>query len=132
MSAIEAIVLDAPSVTVAGVTVQHNTEKWRVCTNRHPECNGNSWGWIEGAPGHVCWSNSKRFNSTAAGEMVKAHHEWLEQQKSPAVRLVESRARWTAAKAAYEKASEVMAACDADLIACAAAAHPLPKDRPND
>ena len=29
---------------------------WEVKKNAHPNCNMSPWGWIEGAPGHICWS----------------------------------------------------------------------------
>lgn len=33
---------------------------WRIATNRHPECSGRSWGWIEGPRPHWTWSDDKR------------------------------------------------------------------------
>ena len=99
-----AVMEAAPSVTVAGKTVLHNTAPWRVATNRHPETNGDAWGWVEGAPGHVCWSNSTAFNRAAAQEMVAAHERWLEDQKSMSIRLVEARARYSKAKLEHDLA----------------------------
>ena len=31
---------------------------WDSKTNRHPECNGEPWGWISGASGNITWSGS--------------------------------------------------------------------------
>jgi hypothetical protein len=48
---------------------------WRVETNRHPTCSGNTWGWIEGAPGNVCWSNDTGAKLTKAdAERLVAEH----------------------------------------------------------
>jgi hypothetical protein len=99
-----AVLDDAPSVTVRGVTVPHNTREWRVATNRHPCTGGAAWGWIEGAPGNVCWSNEKNFNREAAGQMVAAHSQWLEDQKPLSIRLVEARERYMRAKATHDNA----------------------------
>lgn len=103
---VEAVMDAAPSVTVAGVTVTHNTKPWSVETNRHPKTSGRSWGWIEGAPGNVCWSDDKKFNRQAAGEMVSVHAIWLEDQKPISIRLVEARERYAKAKSPHEAARE--------------------------
>ena len=29
---------------------------WQEKTNRHPQCNGEPWGWISGAAGNITWS----------------------------------------------------------------------------
>jgi len=99
-----AVLDDAPSVTVRGVTVPHNTREWRVATNRHPSTGGSAWGWIEGAPGNVCWSNDRVFDRAAAVEMVAAHSQWLEDQKPVSIRLVEARERYMRAKATHDNA----------------------------
>lgn len=31
---------------------------WAEKTNRHPQCNGDPWGWISGASGNITWSGS--------------------------------------------------------------------------
>lgn len=106
------------SITVAGVTVLHNSMKWKKCTNRHPTTSGNAWGWIEHAPGNVTWSNDHvdGFNGAAASQMVTEHNQWLEDMKSPALKLLEARERFqqlhqncehlkTAAMEAFAKAS---------------------------
>lgn len=107
-----------PSVTMEGVTIRHNTARWEVKTNRHPETDGARWGWIEGAPGNVCWSNSQRFNSAAAGEAVKLHHEWLEAQKSPDVRYIEAKEREAKAQAEYNEAKRKLETATQKLEAC--------------
>lgn len=99
-----AVMEEAPSVSVAGVTVLHNSLGWRVCTNRHSNTDGTSWGWIEGAPGNVCWSGNKKFNRAAAEEMVMAHAQWLEDQKPLSIKLVEARQRYAKAKATHDSA----------------------------
>jgi len=120
-------VLDAaPSVTVKGVTVLHNTAQWHVCTNRHRQTQGGCWGWIEGAPGNVCWGDGAAFDKDAAYEVVRLHREWLEDQKPVAIKLVEAREAYAAAKkthdtyeAAYQKARKVLDECESRIAALA-------------
>src|SRR5688500_10258470 len=109
MSAVGSVGLPAyeeavESVSVAETTVERNAASWRVATNRHPSADGTAWGWIDGAPGNVCWSDNKRFNRAAAGEMVKAHNQWLEDQKPLSIRLIEARQRRRIAKGEYDTA----------------------------
>lgn len=68
----------------SGFELTHNMLPWRVCKSRHPSLQGRDWGWIENAPGNVCWSNdaSGRFNKAAACEAVDVHNKWLAQQKA--------------------------------------------------
>lgn len=115
--AVQAVLDAAPSVTVCGVTVLHNAGPWRVATNRHPETNGRAWGWIEGAPGHPCWSDSKAFNRAAAGQMVAEHDRWLEEQKPLSIRLVEAREQYAAAKRKYDETASAHDKAEAALIA---------------
>lgn len=122
---------DAPSVTVRGVTVTHNTREWSVATNRHPCTGGAAWGWIEGAPGNVCWSNEESFNREAAGQMVAAHSQWLEDQKPLSIRLVEARERYMRAKvthdnalAAYSKAYDYLIEAEDSLAVLAREVQP--------
>lgn len=123
-----AVLDEAPSVSVAGVTVMHNAAPWRVATNRHPTIYGRAWGWIEGAPGNVCWSDDETFNRAAAASMVTAHAQWLEDQKPLSIRLVEARERYVSAKQehdhrlkAYEAARTLLAAAEDRLSALARA-----------
>ena len=43
-------------------------------TNRHPNCDGSSCGWIDGCTLNICWSDNKSFNSKKAGELVKEYN----------------------------------------------------------
>lgn len=116
--------LDPPkldTITVAGVTVPHNSRKWHVCTNRHPTAAGRAWGWIEGVGDQVCWSNDRGdggFNSAAAGEMAAAHNQWLEDMKSQALKILESRERYVVLHRNYmrlqESANEALAKAQAE------------------
>lgn len=115
--AVQEILDAAPSVTVCGVTVPHNTVPWRVAINKHPELNGDSWGWIDGAPGNVCWSNSKAFNAKAAGQMVAEHAQWLEDQKPLSIRLVEAREQYAVVKRKYDETALAHDKAKAALIA---------------
>ena len=82
------------SLTVAGRTLLHTTDRWRTARNKHPNTNGTDWGWIEGAAGgDNTWSDDKRFNRKAAEEMCQAHNQWLEDQKPVAIRLIEANDR---------------------------------------
>ena len=82
--------MERPTVTHAGLTLQHNAVAWQVKTNRHTNTNGTEWGWIEGPTGNICWSNNKPFNRAAAGEITRLHNEWLEAQKPLSIRLIEA------------------------------------------
>ena len=95
------------TITVAGRTVEHNTVPWSVETNRHKTTLGNYWGWVEGAPGNVCWSNDGgAFNSAAARELVKQHNEWLASKKHPDILYIEAVQRLRRAEEAYNAAKE--------------------------
>lgn len=102
--------------------VPHNTIPWRVCTNRHTSTAGNSWGWIEGAPGNICWSNDNAsFNRHKAGEVVAAHNQWLEEQKPIHLRIIEASEKVQRAQAEYDEAEKSAASrleqlADAKLI----------------
>lgn len=63
-----------------GQPIHHNSRKWEVRTNAHPNCNGTSWGWIEGTTKNICWSNDKSFNHSKALEVARLHNEWLTSQ----------------------------------------------------
>jgi hypothetical protein len=49
-------------------------KKLTVETNRHPNCDGSSWGWIEGCSKNICWSNNKKFNKEKAIQLVKRYN----------------------------------------------------------
>jgi hypothetical protein len=124
---------EIPSITVAGVTIEHNTQPWRVAKNRHSNIDGTDWGWIEGAPGHVCWSDNERFNREAAREAVKLHNDWLEDQKPTLVKLIEATERnrkiarrFNEAKAVYEKLQAELEESDREVIRLSLKASPEP------
>lgn len=75
--------------------MEHNSQRWRVATNRHTNTDGTAWGWIEGTRPEVFWSNAYCSNLTReqAGTMVAEHNAWLEAQRPMAVRLLEARER---------------------------------------
>jgi hypothetical protein len=115
-------VADEPVVEVSGTTVKHNAVKWRTAKNRHSNTDGTDWGWIEGAPGNVCWSNNSKFNRASAEKMAGIHNQWLEDQKPLSIKLIEARerragaaGRFDHAKSNFEDASAELARCDAAL-----------------
>lgn len=93
-------------IQVGGKTIEHNAVQWRVCTNRHPETSGREWGWIEGSPGDITWSNNHDtgFNRLAAEKAVQMHNQWLEEQKPLAIKLIEQREKVKRLSAEYDKA----------------------------
>lgn len=110
-----------PTIRCGGQDVPHNTQRWEVKTNRHPTTNGRSWGWIEGAPGNVCWSNdSSSFDYPKACEVTYLHNQWLEEQKPISLRLIEANKRATAARKLAESARKEADKRNADLDAALA------------
>lgn len=75
--------------------MEHNSQPWRVATNRHTNTDGTAWGWIDGTQPQVYWSNKRGSELTReqAGKMVAEHNAWLEAQRPMAVRLLEARER---------------------------------------
>ncbi len=67
-------------VKLGDTKIAHNELVWRSCTNRHTTTYGNSWGWIENAPGNICWSNDpkEKLNRQQSQALVSAHNKWLE------------------------------------------------------
>jgi len=113
------VVVTNESVTVAGKTVLHNEHPWRTATNRHTNANGSSWGWIDQAPGNVCWSDNEAFNSAAASAMVRAHNQWLEDQQPLSIKIIKAKREYETAKAEldsvrgkYEAASKRLSAAE--------------------
>ncbi len=86
-------IVTTESVTVAGRTVPHNEYQWGIKTNRHTTTGGYDWGWIDQAPGNVCWEDGERFDRAAASEMVGAHNRWLEEQKPLPIKIIQARRR---------------------------------------
>ena len=80
-------------VKVGNFTIPHNEYAWRVCTNRHTTTYGNSWGWIENAPGNVCWSNDpgKELNKEHAYALVNAHNKWLEDVQPIHLKIIKAK-----------------------------------------
>ena len=48
----------------------NNNVKLEVHTNRHPNTDGTSWGWIEGCTLNICWGNDSNFDYGKASELV--------------------------------------------------------------
>lgn len=103
---------DVPTIRCGTKDVPHNTVKWRSCTNRHPTTRGRSWGWIEGAPGNVYWSDDNQsFTSADAERVCREHNEWLENQKPIALRIIECNGRIETASAAVGQAQLKLSEC---------------------
>lgn len=101
---------ERPSVTYSGKTVLHNTARWVVKTNRHTSTAGNDWGWIDGAPSNLCWSNDNTtFNYKAACEIARLHNQWLDEQKPLSIRLIEANEILDVARMALDKARAELA-----------------------
>ena len=50
-------------------------KKLSVKTNAHPNCDGTSWGWIEGCSLNICWSNeNSKFDKKKADELVRSYN----------------------------------------------------------
>ncbi|OZI59907.1 hypothetical protein [Bordetella genomosp. 11] len=88
------ITITDEAVTVAGVTIPHNERPWRSATNRHTNTDGTSWGWIDGATGHVCWSDNERFNRAAASAAVTAHNKWLEDCQPLPIKIIKAKQQY--------------------------------------
>lgn len=100
--------------------IPHNTAPWRVAKNRHPNTDGTEWGWIEGAPEGVFWSDNGAFTSEKAGRVVAEHNRWLEAQKPIALRIIEATAVAAKARQKSERARKEADACEAALDAALA------------
>jgi len=51
------------------------TKRLEIHTNKHPNCDGTSWGWIDGCDKNIVWSNNKEFNYKKASEFVKGYND---------------------------------------------------------
>lgn len=80
-------------VKLGETTIAHNELVWRSCTNRHTTTYGNSWGWIENAPGNVCWSNDpkEKLSSQQAQSLVSAHNKWLEDIQPVQLKIIKAK-----------------------------------------
>lgn len=94
-------------VAVNGVKIPHNSKRWELKTNRHTSTSGNSWGWIEGCPGHVCWSNDTgEWSAASAAEAIRLHNKWLVLQQPLTIRVADQRLLVEKVRAAYDEAAE--------------------------
>ena len=46
-----------------------NGQRWEIKTNRHRECSGEAWGWVEGPCENWCWTD-KRPSSRKDAEFI--------------------------------------------------------------
>jgi hypothetical protein len=91
-------------VEIGGKKIPHNSDRWSVRTNRHLSTDGRQWGWIEGAPGNVCWEDRREFDRNAASLACLEHNTWLEDVKPVQLKINEARDAWASAKTALDKA----------------------------
>ncbi len=101
-----------PTIELFGHVIPHNTRKWELCTNRHTSTRGNSWGWIEGDELHVTWSDDNeagKLTGQQAGDIVRAHNDWLEDQKPIVFKLIEAKQRRDFALAIMDKCKTELA-----------------------
>ena len=80
-------------VKLGETKIAHNELVWRSCTNRHTTTYGNSWGWIENAPGNVCWSNDpkEKLDRSQAQALVSAHNKWLEDIQPIQLKIIKAK-----------------------------------------
>lgn len=57
-----------------------DVNKLRVLCNRHSNCDGTAWGWIEGTNNAV-WSDNSFFNRASAVEFVLQQKEIAKKAK---------------------------------------------------
>jgi hypothetical protein len=51
-----------------------NSKHLSVHTNRHPNCDGTLWGWIDGCYKNIVWANNKSFDKAAADALVTQYN----------------------------------------------------------
>jgi hypothetical protein len=51
------------------------SKKLSIHRNRHTNCDGTSWGWIEGCDKNICWSNNDDFNIEKARKFVNEYND---------------------------------------------------------
>ena len=125
------VISNDEAVTVAGRTVKHNEFPWRVATNRHPNTDGSRWGWIDKAPGNVCWSDNEKFDHSAAALMVRAHNKWLEDQEPLPIKIIKAKRECEQAKAEFDAISKKYLAAQDQYEAAKAALNGLLAAREN-
>ncbi len=100
--------IEQPFVMCGKTKVLRNTRRWRVATNRHPTLRNNNWGWIEGSPGNICWSNDDPvFNSKMASDVVAEHNAWLDDQRSLTLKIIDAREAVALAQLAADSAKNI-------------------------
>lgn len=113
-------------VKLGDTTIAHNELVWRSCTNRHTTTYGNSWGWIENAPGNVCWSNDpkEKLNSQQAQALVSAHNKWLEDIQPIQLKIIKAKKgvkdltqMFKEKEQAYTETKQMLEKAKADLAA---------------
>ena len=110
--------IELPSVAAAGKTIPHNTVSWSVHKNCHPNTDGSEWGWIEGAPGNITWSDNEAFNKVAAYDVAHRHNAWLEDQKPTLLKLIDAEAKQRKAARKYDVAKKASDDAHAALLEC--------------
>ena len=97
---------------------------WDSKTNRHPECNGEPWGWISGASGNITWSGSA---GKANADFIAHSRDDMEYLLSEVTELTEllnaSKAGQLTLQKAWEQDKDELTAraeaAEADLRKCA-------------
>lgn len=72
---------------------------WEEKTNRHPQCNGEPWGWISGASGNITWS----------GYVGKTNADFIAHARTDIPALVAEVERLAAENSTLKKALEKLA-----------------------
>lgn len=80
------------------------TGRWSVKTNRHRECSGRDWGWIEGPRAHYCWTDDKP-GQRADAEFIAAAPALVDRLLAE---LDQALARAEAAEAAIEQVRKAL------------------------
>lgn len=111
--------------------MKHNLQPWRVATNRHPNTDGTSWGWIDGSHPVVYWSNEDRskLKRAEAGKMVAEHNAWLEKQTPVELRLQKAREQKARLIVDMERAQEAYSAACAKVAAAQQAIEALESEQ---
>ena len=82
--------------------------KWEAKTNRHPECSGEAWGWIDGPVENWCWTD-RRAHSRADAEFIANAHQDIPALLAEVKRQAAEIAAVTAERDALKEALELMA-----------------------
>ena len=60
--------IEAISARVEAIT----PGRWEVKTNRHRECSGEEWGWIDGPTENWCWTDKRKYSRADADFIAHA------------------------------------------------------------